>query len=77
MDTACSSALVGVHLACQSIWDEECLVALAGRRKVLITPGRYIGFSRLSMLSPDGRCKAFDAKANGFVRSEGAAAWSS
>ena len=39
---------------------------------VLITPGPYLGFSKLAMLSADGRCKAFDARANGFVRSEGA-----
>lgn len=72
VDTACSSALVGVHLACQSIWHEGCTMALAGGVNVLLMPDGYIGFSRLSMLSPDGRCKAFDSRANGFVRSEGA-----
>ncbi len=72
VDTACSSALVGVHLACQTIWQEGCTMALAGGVNVLIMPDGYIGFSRLSMLSPDGRCKSFDAEGNGFVRGEGA-----
>jgi len=72
VDTACSSALTAVHLACQTIWRKECTLALAGGVHILITPGPYIGFNKLNMLSADGRCKAFDANANGFVRSEGA-----
>lgn len=72
LDTACSSSLGAVHLACQSLWREESSMALAGGVNVLIRPEPFIGFSRLSMLSPDGRCRAFDAGANGFVRSEGA-----
>ncbi len=72
IDTACSSGLTAIHLACRSIWSGECSAALAGAASLLITPGPYLGFSMLSMLSPDGRCKAFDARANGFVRSEGA-----
>ena len=72
VDTACSSSLVGVHLACQSLWRQEATLALAGGVNLLVLPDGYIGFSRLTMLSPDGRCKAFDAQANGFVRSEGA-----
>jgi polyketide synthase 12/epothilone polyketide synthase D len=72
VDTACSSALVAVHLACRSIWEDDCPLALAGGVNALLLPDWYVGFSRLGMLSPDGRCHAFDAGANGFVRGEGA-----
>ncbi len=72
VDTACSSALVAVHAACQSLWDGECTSALAGGVNALLRPQSWVGMSRLAMLSPDAHCKAFDASANGFVRSEGA-----
>ena len=72
LDTACSSALTAVHLACEHIWSGRGETALAAGVTVMITPGGFIGFSQASMLSPDGRCKAFDASANGFVRGEGA-----
>jgi acyl transferase domain-containing protein/NADPH:quinone reductase-like Zn-dependent oxidoreductase/SAM-dependent methyltransferase/acyl carrier protein len=72
MDTACSSALTAVHAACEHIRAGRGNVALAGGVTVMITPGGFIGFSRASMLSPEGRCKAFDASADGFVRGEGA-----
>src|ERR1700737_3532418 len=71
MDTACSSALTAVHAACEHIRAGRGDMALAGGVTVMITPGGFIGFSRASMLSPEGRCKAFDASANGFVRGEG------
>jgi acyl transferase domain-containing protein len=71
VDTACSSALVAVHFACQSLWCSGAPLALAGGVNVLIKPEPFLGFSRLSMLSSDGRCKAFDKSADGFVRGEG------
>src|SRR4051794_18432970 len=72
MDTACSSALTAIHTACEHIWAGRGNTALAGGVTVMITLGGFIGFSQASMLSPDGRCAAFDASANGFVRGEGA-----
>jgi len=72
MDTACSAALTAVHIACEQLAAGHCPVALAGGVTVMITPEGFIGFSRASMLSPEGRCKAFDAAADGFVRGEGA-----
>ena len=72
MDTACSSALTAVHAACEHIRAGRGDIALAGGVTVMITAGGFIGFSQASMLSPEGRCKAFDASADGFVRGEGA-----
>ncbi|WP_395748899.1 SDR family NAD(P)-dependent oxidoreductase [Prosthecobacter sp.] len=72
MDTACSSALTAVHIACEHILSGRCKTAMAGGVTVMINPDGFIGFSQAGMLSPDGKCQAFDAGANGFVRGEGA-----
>lgn len=72
VDTACSSSLVAVHMACESIWNGNSKMALAGGVNALILPDFYVAFSQLGVLAPDGRCKTFDARANGYVRSEGA-----
>ncbi len=71
MDTACSSSLVATHLAVQSLRTRECYMAVAGGVNVILSPELHISFSRARMISNDGRCKTFDARADGFVRSEG------
>ena len=72
VDTACSSSLVATHLACRGLWNGETELAFVGGVNLLVQPDVTIGFSKASMLSPDSRCKSFDSRANGYVRSEGA-----
>lgn len=72
VDTACSGSLVAVHLACQSIWNGECSLAIAGGANAMIAPTMTIAESKAGFLAPDGRCKTFDSSANGYARGEGA-----
>jgi pimaricinolide synthase PimS1 len=71
LDTACSSSLVAIHLACASLRNRESILALAGGVHVIVSEESSAALSRTQALSPDGRCKTFDASANGFVRGEG------
>jgi acyl transferase domain-containing protein len=71
VDTACSSSLVAIHLACQSLRNQECELALAGGVNAILSPVSTIATCRARMLAPDGRCKTFDASADGFARGEG------
>ena len=75
VDTACSSSLVAVSLACQSIWDGSCDAVLVGGSNAIIVPSTTMAFSKATMLSPDGKCFTFDARANGYVRGEGRASF--
>ena len=72
LDTACSSSMSALHLACRSLVGRECDIALTGGVFLALTPDIYVGTSRLGVFSPSGRCRPFDQQADGFVQGEGA-----
>ncbi|WP_415943141.1 amino acid adenylation domain-containing protein [Streptomyces sp. 067-1] len=72
VDTACSGSLTAVHQACAALRDGTCDLALAGGVSLILAPTVYEALSQGEMLSPDGRCKTFDSRADGYVRGEGA-----
>ncbi len=71
VDTSCSSSLIALHLACHSLRRRECDMSLVCGANLILAPILSITFSKAGMLAPDGRCKTFDASANGYVRGEG------
>ncbi len=71
VDTACSSSLSAIHLACASLRAGECDQALAGGVNLILSPRLYVTLAAAGMLAADGRCKTFDAAADGYVRGEG------
>ena len=71
IDTGCSSSLVAVHLACQSLWDGSTNMAFAGAVNHLLDPDQYVYLTKFGGLSSNGQCRAFDSEADGFVRGEG------
>ncbi|KAH8583285.1 type I fatty acid synthase, partial [Cryptosporidium sp. chipmunk genotype I] len=74
IDTACSSSLVAMDAALKSLKEGSCHTALVGGVNLMLSPHLFVAFCRARMLSPDCRCKTFDASANGYVRGEGCGA---
>jgi amino acid adenylation domain-containing protein len=74
VDTLCSSSLVSLHLACQSIRQGECATAIAGGVRLLLSPEHFVGMSRMKVHSPTGQCYAFDDRADGIALGEGGGA---
>lgn len=72
MDAGCTSSLTSLYLACQSLWSDEAEMALAGGVNLILSPDITLMTSKAGLLSPDGKCKTWDAQADGFVRGEGA-----
>lgn len=72
MDTACSSSMVAIHQACQALRRNECALAVAGGVNIMHRPEIPIAMCKGGFLSKDGRCKSFDARADGYGRGEGA-----
>lgn len=70
-DIACATGLVATHLACQSLRSGESTLALAGGVNLMIAPDSYLVVAKMGTLAPDGLCKVFDARADGFGRGEG------
>jgi 3-oxoacyl-(acyl-carrier-protein) synthase/acyl carrier protein/SAM-dependent methyltransferase len=74
VDTACSSSLVALQQAVEALRRGDCSYALVGGVNVLLSPAYYEALNRMGVQAPDGRCKAFDHRADGFVTGEGAGA---
>ncbi len=75
IDTACSSALAAVHLAVNSLRSGECRMALATSVSIISSPESSVIVCKARMVSPDSKCKTFDASADGYARGEAAAHW--
>ncbi|OZG72744.1 hypothetical protein BTA51_14570 [Hahella sp. CCB-MM4] len=71
VDTACSSSLTAFHLGARAILNGDCSQAIVGGVNAILSPGPTITLSQFNMMSPEGRCKTFDASADGYVRAEG------